>query len=132
MQCSRCNSNSREIKWTRTRFNRAKLKYQANLHHLAPANPSGTIDDSWTAQNEDADLTPGTFIQTYKSVLFICAITAVFCASALFYLGYDVLYLGVFAVPFLAIFTAGLALSIGLPFKMRKEHAVITRSYSNS
>jgi hypothetical protein len=105
------------------------MKYQTNVYHLAPAPPNGTIDDSWVCQNgDDTDLAPGTFIQAYKSVLFICAITGIFCASAIIYLGYSVLHLGIIGVPFLAIFTAGLALSIGLPFKMLKEHAVIKAS----
>ena len=127
MQCSRCNSPVRELRSNRTRFNRTKMMHRASLYHPAPAPPDGTINDSWGSQTDDADLTPRTFIQTYKSVLFICAISGIFCAFALVCLSFSVLHLGVVGVPFLAIFTAGLALSIGLPFKLLKEHAAISR-----
>jgi hypothetical protein len=109
-------------------LNRAKIKHQANTYHPAPPPPNGTIDASWvSAVGDDSDLAPGTFLQTYKSILFLCAISGMFCASAIIYLGHSVLHLGIVGVPFLVIFAAGLALSIGLPFKMLKEHAVITR-----
>jgi hypothetical protein len=128
MQCSRCNSPFSEIRSNRTRFNRAKSKYLTSAYRPAPALPNGTIDASWVSEvGDDTDLAPGTFLQTYKSILFICAISGMFCASAIIYLGYSVLHLGIVGVPFLVIFAAGLALSIGLPFKMLKEHAVITR-----
>ena len=128
MQCARCNSHFARRQVNRVWINKAKLRSSAKLQYLKPTYPDRTVADSWYDANGDsADIVPGSFMQNYKSVLFICAVSGAFCAIALIYLGYSVMYLGIVAVPFLALFTAGLVLSIGLPFKLRREHAVITR-----
>ncbi len=127
MQCARCNVHFTQRQVNRVRLNRAKLRSSAKLQYLKPAYPDLTVADSWCdANGNSADIAPGSFMQNYKSVLFICAVSGAFCATALIYLSYSVMYLGIVAVPFLALFTAGLFLSIGLPFKLRREHAVIT------
>ena len=128
MQCARCNIGSVERATPRSRFNRAKFTYMNGPRLLEPYHTDESVDDSWAAENGDlADFESGTFVQDYKPLLIICSVVALFCGSALFYLSYSVLNLGILAVPFLAIFAAGLVLSIGLPFKLRKEHAIISR-----
>jgi hypothetical protein len=128
MQCARCNVHSAQRQVSRVRLNKAKLWSSAKLQYLKPATPDRTVADSWYDANGDsADTVPGSFMQNYKSVLFICAVSGAFSATALIYLSYSLMYLGIVAVPFLTLFTAGLLLSIGLPLKLRREHAVITR-----
>ncbi len=128
MQCSRCHGHFRQVKSTRSKVNWAKLKYRTHLGLVEPAQPDGSNGQSWSAAvDHEIGASPPSFIQAYKSVLLISAVTFLFCASVLIYLSYSALNLGIVAVPFLTIFTAGLLISVGLPIKLRREYAVIMR-----
>lgn len=130
MQCSRCHGHMREIGHPglgRIRFGKARWLEQSRESSLDLESKLESLPSGWLEADEEVDTETGTFFEEYKSVLITCAVTALFSLTVLLFLSLSIGNLGVLAVPFLGVFLAGFALSVGLPFKILREYRLLSK-----
>jgi hypothetical protein len=132
MQCSRCRtgiSNSYSGSRVFKRHPRPSPRHLTDMRVPSPAPGGSNLDEfPFEAVEDSLELGSTGFFRSYQSSLIIASVAAVFCASVLWFVGTSVTTLGIAAVPFWSVFSVGLLVSVGLPFKLLREHFAITRA----
>ena len=130
MQCSRCDGHIREIRHSgsgRVRLGKARWLMRDDTSSGDLERKLENLESGWYGDDDELAAEVGTFFDQYRSVLITCAVVALFSLAVLIFLFAGIWSLGVLAVPFLGVFLVGLVLSIGLPFKIRREYLTIVR-----